>query len=78
MATDQFGQSVSARVPDFTGLEISYLTKSFPGKRGQEYVALENVDLHIRRGEFVSLNRNFFLFQRSLDVPGGEGDLRCG
>ena len=55
MATDQFGQSVSARVPDFTGLEISYLTKSFPGKRGQEYVALENVDLHIRRGEFVSL-----------------------
>lgn len=55
MATDQFGQSVAARVPDFTGLEISYLTKSFPGKRGQEYVALENVDLHIRRGEFVSL-----------------------
>jgi nitrate/nitrite transport system ATP-binding protein len=55
MATDQFGQSVAARVPDFTGLEISYLTKSFPGKRGQEYVALENIDLHIRRGEFVSL-----------------------
>ena len=37
------------------GLEISYLAKSFPGKRGQAYVALENVDLHIRRGEFVSL-----------------------
>jgi nitrate/nitrite transport system ATP-binding protein len=55
MATDQFGQSVASRVPDFTGLEISYLTKSFPGKRGQEYVALENIDLHIRRGEFVSL-----------------------
>ena len=41
--------------PNLTGLKISYLTKSFPGKRGQEYVALENVDLHIRRGEFVSL-----------------------
>ncbi len=37
------------------GLEISYVTKSFPGKRGTEYVALENVDLQINRGEFVSL-----------------------
>jgi nitrate/nitrite transport system ATP-binding protein len=37
------------------GLEISYVTKSFPGKRGAEYVALENVDLQINRGEFVTL-----------------------
>jgi nitrate/nitrite transport system ATP-binding protein len=37
------------------GLEISYVTKSFPGKRGTEYVALENVDLQINRGEFVTL-----------------------
>jgi nitrate/nitrite transport system ATP-binding protein len=55
MATNPLSIKPVGIVPDFTGLEISYLTKSFPGKRGQEYVALENVDLHIRRGEFVSL-----------------------
>jgi nitrate/nitrite transport system ATP-binding protein len=55
MATEPMTMMGARRVPDFTGLEISYLTKSFLGKRGQEYVALENVDLHIRRGEFVSL-----------------------
>ncbi len=36
------------------GLQISYVTKTFSGKRG-EYVALENVDLQINRGEFVTL-----------------------
>lgn len=40
--------------PD-TGLEISYVSKTFTGQRGRDYIALENVDLRINRGEFVSL-----------------------
>ena len=36
-------------------LEVRGLTKSFPARRGEPTVALEGIDLHVARGEFVCL-----------------------
>jgi ABC-type nitrate/sulfonate/bicarbonate transport system ATPase subunit len=38
-----------------TALETRGLTKTFPGRRGEATVALEGIDLHVDRGEFVCL-----------------------
>ncbi len=46
---------LDSNVTSEAGLEISYVSKTFTGQRGRDYTALENVDLRINRGEFVSL-----------------------
>lgn len=36
-------------------LEVRHVTKTFPGRRGQETVAIDGIDMHVERGEFVCL-----------------------
>ena len=38
-----------------TALQTQGLTKAFPGRGGESTVALEDIDLHVDRGEFVCL-----------------------
>jgi nitrate/nitrite transport system ATP-binding protein len=36
-------------------IEIDHVDKIFPLQNGGEYIALKNIDLKIKKGEFISL-----------------------
>jgi nitrate/nitrite transport system ATP-binding protein len=55
LTIDAFGETnPSVFDQPFKGIDISYVSKTYSGGRGS-YTALENVDLKIASGEFVSL-----------------------
>jgi NitT/TauT family transport system ATP-binding protein len=45
----------TASLPSVNDIVVSHLTKHFDGGRGRQTVALDDVDLHVGEGEFVTI-----------------------